>query len=481
MCSYVGNLSVVMRINVVRILLYFSIGLTLLCSALIYLARKQKSDDLKIVLHTHEVIEETIGLLSLVQDAENGQRGYILTKNIEFLSPYSQAVNKISDQILKLRQLTDDNVNQKGNLDRLDKAIEIRIRLIDSTLKLERNNQNAEAIAFIRKGTGRVSMDSVRSVLNRILEEEDQLLVKRNKNLESSIFFSAAVSYLSLFFIGSMSVISLMVISKKQKINRNLIKDLNTYNLNLESQIKERTSDLETINTKLVLLNEDKNQFLGMAAHDLKNPINTIKGLVNILQITGEGNLTAEQKEILDHVNNSTSKMSKLISDLLDVNRIDQGMADIQFEPENLLNIVEGVIYGFKDIAEQKGISITLLNLLTNKTLSTDKNALVRILDNLISNSIKFSEKGKDVHVTLFNKGGKTHIAVKDEGPGIKDEEKHLLFGKFQKLSNRPTEGESSTGLGLSIVKSLVEAMNGSIEYTSEVGKGTTFTLILNT
>ena len=155
-------------------------------------------------------------------------------------------------------------------------------------------------------------------------------------------------------------------------------------------------------------------------------------------------------------------------------------MADIQFEPENLSNIVEGVIYGFKEIAEQKGIGITLLNLLSNKTMSTDRNALIRVLDNLISNSIKFSEKGKEVHVSLFNRSTKTYIAVKDEGPGIKEEEKHLLFGKFQKLSNRPTEGESSTGLGLSIVKSLVEAMNGSIEYTSEVGKGTTFTLVFN-
>ena len=469
-----------MRINVVRILLYFSIGLTVLCSVLIYLARKQKLEDLAWVLHTHEVIENSVELLSLIQDAENGQRGYIITNNSEFLTIYSQAVNKISDQLLKVQQLTSDNANQINNFAKLDTEIALRVGLIDTTLRLAKENRNHDAIEFIKNGRGKTSMDTIRTIMKRILSEEDHLLIKRNRNLDNSIFFSAAVSYLSLFFIASMSVVSLFVISRKQKINRNLIKDLNTYNLNLESQIKERTIDLEAINDKLILINDDKNQFLGMAAHDLKNPINTIKGLVNILQITGEINLTIEQKEILDHINKSTSKMSKLISDLLDVNRIDQGMADIQFEPENLSNIVEGVIYGFKEIAEQKGIGITLLNLLSNKTMSTDRNALIRVLDNLISNSIKFSEKGKEVHVSLFNRSTKTYIAVKDEGPGIKEEEKHLLFGKFQKLSNRPTEGESSTGLGLSIVKSLVEAMNGSIEYTSEVGKGTTFTLVFN-
>ncbi|MBC7390155.1 MAG: CHASE3 domain-containing protein [Opitutaceae bacterium] len=467
-----------MRINVVRILLCFSIGLTLLCSSLIYFARQQKSEDLMWVLHTHEVIENTVTLLSSIQDAENGQRGYILTQNIEFLKPYSNAINQIDSQLKKVRHLTVDNKKQQLNLDRLDTEIAYRMRLIDTTLKLEGANRNKEAIEFIKRGNGRISMDSIRAILNRVLIQEDQLLIIRNENLKESAFFSSLISFSSLFFIGSMSVISLFVISKKQKINRNLIKDLSTYNLTLESQIKQRTIDLETINQKLVLLNEDKNQFLGMAAHDLKNPINTIKGLINILQITGETNLSDEQKEILDHVNNSTSKMSKLISDLLDINRIDQGMTDIQFEPENLLQIVEGVIYGFKEIAEQKEIGITLLNLLTNKTLSTDKNALVRILDNLVSNAIKFSSKGKDVHISLYNKNGLTYISVKDEGPGIKEEEKHLLFGKFKKLSNRPTEGESSTGLGLSIVKSLVEAMNGSIEYTSEVGKGTTFTLV---
>ncbi len=467
-----------MRINVVRILLCLSIGLTLLCSALIYLARLQKDEDLQWVFHTHEVIENTVELLSSIQDAENGQRGYILTKNIEYLAPYSKAIVNINLKLKKVQQLTIDNEKQQVNLKKLNKEIAFRLRLIDTTLKLEKENKHQDAIDFIKKGKGRISMESIRSILKRILGEENLLLIKRNIKLEESVFFSTVVSFLSLFFIGTMSVISLIVISKKQKINRNLIKDLSKYNLNLESQIKERTLDLENMNKKLVLLNEDKNQFLGMAAHDLKNPINTIKGLVNILQITGEVNLSVEQKEILDHVNKSTSKMSKLISDLLDVNRIDQGISDIQFESENLLEITEGVIYGFKEVAEKKEIGITLLNLLTNKTLSTDKSALIRILENIISNAIKFSSKGKEVHVSLFNKNGKTYISVKDEGPGIKDEEKHLLFQKFKKLSNRPTEGESSTGLGLSIVKSLVEAINGKIEYTSEVGKGTTFTLI---
>ena len=106
-------------------------------------------------------------------------------------------------------------------------------------------------------------------------------------------------------------------------------------------------------------------------------------------------------------------------------------------------------------------------------SITTDHDALVRILDNIISNAIKFSRPGKTVTVAVASEKTCLRFEMKDEGPGIRLEERHKLFRKFQKLSARPTDGESSTGLGLSIVKDLVDLLNGTIEIESEYGKGT--------
>lgn len=238
-----------------------------------------------------------------------------------------------------------------------------------------------------------------------------------------------------------------------------------------------RRKDLEQkiikVNDALIQLNVEKDHFLGIAAHDLKSPINSVLGLINLLK--WEENLTDSQKEYLAIIERSCIGMKSLISNLLDINKIEQGGAALQkenIEISHLLNTQQDI---FKDLAKQKGIKLVIEDQTKNISLLSDKDAMNRILENLLSNAIKFSPTSSQVKLQVSSTLTHVKFEIKDQGPGISKNDLPKLFGKFQRLSARPTGGESSSGLGLSIVKELVDMMKGKISVETEENGGTTF------
>ena len=228
-------------------------------------------------------------------------------------------------------------------------------------------------------------------------------------------------------------------------------------------------------NRKLMHFNEEKNNFLAIAAHDLKSPINNIIGLTSLINISHHV-LPADIQEYIRHIQRSCYNMQTLITNLLDINKIEQGSMELKPELVNISTFVRQHIRAFKEHTTVKNITIALEDHEAADTcITTDLSALQRILDNLLSNAIKFSPRNKNVTLRIQQNQTYLNIAVEDEGPGIPPEEISLLFRKFKRLSARPTDGESSTGLGLSIVKELVQALNGKISVESRVGKGTIF------
>jgi signal transduction histidine kinase len=166
---------------------------------------------------------------------------------------------------------------------------------------------------------------------------------------------------------------------------------------------------------------------------------------------------------------------------LLDVNAIEQGRFPLEIEVCDLGLISGRVADGFRNAADKKNLSIYAAGPLTPAWVHADSKAAWRILDNLLSNAIKYSPPGRDIFVRMRNSPDGVVWEVQDQGPGIAEADMARLFQKFTKLGARPTAGESSTGLGLSIVKMLAKAMSGSVECASTVGEGSTFSLRLPT
>lgn len=234
--------------------------------------------------------------------------------------------------------------------------------------------------------------------------------------------------------------------------------------------------ELAEANQHLTQLNQEKNEFLGIAAHDLKNPLTVVMSYSDLILLEHSAN--PRLARCASAIKSESARMRDLISNLLDLNAIESGGSRLQVKTEELNPLVQRAVDNQRTVALKKQIGL-FFEPADRFFVAIDGNALLQVLDNLISNAIKFSKPGTEVKVLLSQRAGRVLLQVSDQGPGITPADRAKLFKRFSKLSARPTGGESSNGLGLSIVKRLVEAMQGTIECSSEPGQGTTFTVSL--
>ncbi|MBD1207410.1 MAG: hybrid sensor histidine kinase/response regulator [Ignavibacteria bacterium] len=252
------------------------------------------------------------------------------------------------------------------------------------------------------------------------------------------------------------------------------IMEIEHYRQHLQHLVEERTRQLHKQNEELVALNAEKNEFLGIAAHDLKNPLSGIKSLSEMLLYSADDLTDAYRQEFLHQILASSERMFELITNLLDVNAIEQQGIALSIVRLDSVPIVRMICDMYNTRAEAKQIRV-LTEAPPEALVHADELAMQQVIDNIVSNAVKYSPHGKNITVRITQNSTTVRIAVQDEGPGLSEEDKTKLFGKFARLSARPTGGEHSTGLGLSIVKKMVEAMNGKVWCESELGKGACF------
>jgi signal transduction histidine kinase len=250
---------------------------------------------------------------------------------------------------------------------------------------------------------------------------------------------------------------------------------LKIQNQQLLSDLAEKNRELETSNRTLSELNQLKNKFIGIAAHDLRNPLGVIKGLCEILTDEDFADLTkGERREYLDMIYATALEMLGLVNDLLDVSIIESGRLEIRHEPGYFRELLDQRIRIHKIAADKKGLTITT-DFDDGPEAWFDAHRIAQAFDNLMTNAIKFSPPDSTIGVILHHGAQGVTIGVSDQGPGLSPEDRSRLFGDFQRLSAKPTAGEKSTGLGLAIVKKVIEAHKGILRVESEVGAGSCF------
>ncbi|MDT8323143.1 MAG: PAS domain-containing sensor histidine kinase [Bacteroidota bacterium] len=238
----------------------------------------------------------------------------------------------------------------------------------------------------------------------------------------------------------------------------------------LSRQLQKRNRELE----ELVAL---KNRFLGMAAHDLRNPLGVIISFSELLLTAEDTPLTDAQRESVEIMFSSGHFMVKLIDDLLDISAVEEGGLSLRREPVHIAPLIRSNLLRNRLLADRKKIIVEECITDNLPVLHLDRGKFEQILNNLLSNALKFSTSGSTITVTCAMGDGEVLLSVRDEGPGIPADEIDLLFRPFARTSVRSTGGERSTGLGLSIVKRIVEGHGGRIRADSVVGEGSTFTV----
>ncbi len=233
---------------------------------------------------------------------------------------------------------------------------------------------------------------------------------------------------------------------------------------------------LKMARDSLKALAEDKDELLGILTHDLKNHLGGMQMSAQLLHDRLQRHPTDNKCEhLVDNILLNTTQMLAFVKEFL-ANSLTE--RTIQFSPEivNLAQAAQHAVRQYQLAAERKEIEFLCELDTAGSHVEADPTALKQILDNLISNAIKFSPSGRKIHISVAPvKGDCVECTIRDEGPGFTDQDKQHMFRRYARLTARPTAGEPSTGLGLSIVKKLVEAMHGHLRLDSAQGQGATF------
>ncbi len=230
---------------------------------------------------------------------------------------------------------------------------------------------------------------------------------------------------------------------------------------------------------EVVALSETKSRYLGMAAHDLRGPLAVVSGYLELVSREPALADAPHARQFLARAQHGCTTMLRLVEELLDTHAIEQGRVEVALCDLSLASWLRELVEEHGMLAEAKAIGVELVVEGALPLVRADPLRLSQIMGNLIGNALKFSEPGTTVTVTARARGQAVEIAVADQGPGIPADEQTQLFTDFGLTSVRPTGGEMSSGLGLAIVKRLVEAHEGEVGVTSQVGAGSTFTVRL--
>ncbi|VAX34899.1 hypothetical protein MNBD_UNCLBAC01-1226 [hydrothermal vent metagenome] len=254
-------------------------------------------------------------------------------------------------------------------------------------------------------------------------------------------------------------------------------KAINHFDLSVEN--KHLVGELERKNQHLNALLEKEKEFTSTVSHELRTPLASIKMALDIIMSKTPGDLTEDQEGFLIRAKNNVDRLKRLIGDILDLTKLESGKADLKMERQNINQLITEILEVQEPVARKKGLF--LKGELSDDTseILFDKDKMYQVLDNLVSNAIKFTENGGIVILTSNKQDSNSvEICVEDTGEGIKEEDVGKLFKKFQQLGDSRNH-VGGTGLGLAICKKIVQFHGGKIWVESHEGKGSRFCFVL--
>jgi signal transduction histidine kinase len=332
-------------------------------------------------------------------------------------------------------------------------------------LNFIRDNQNIQLILSDMNMPDINGLELIHQLKSEIADIPIIILTGNN---EISIAIKAMHSGASDYLLKDENIEETVVMSVKRVFEKH----------QLQMDLAQKNAELEQKNKELIESNKLKNNFLGIAAHDMRTPLYGIKGLAELLLDGSKGEMSEDQKTYISLISHSVEEMLILINDLLDISKIESGKLEILPRMNSITALVKNRLQFYSVMAAKKNI-IVHTHFQPINDFSFDANRISQVFDNFMSNAIKYSPFDKEIHVSIEVKDNEVMVHIRDQGPGISKEDQSRLFGEFQRLSARPTGGEKSVGLGLAIVKKIVNAHNGRLDVISKLDEGSTFSFIL--
>ncbi len=306
-------------------------------------------------------------------------------------------------------------------------------------------------------------------------EKEMQLALIKNANLKLEREQATTRILIIGISVSALFVITIGLLFYKNQKNTSLL-------LGQRSQIDEQQEDIRlkneqliNRNAQLVALNEEKNNLVRILAHDIRSPLSQIIMIMDIMDQKMSQDLSDDETKMFAQVTASAERINQMVTKILDVDSFENNRVQVLQERVNVNSILRDIAQRYRPIAAKKNIDLSVQLAENYNIIRTDHLLLLLVLENLVSNAVKFSEPNASVELIADCAYDSVTFKVCDEGPGFSEDDKKKVFSRFQKLSAKPTAGETSTGLGLSIVKKYVQDLGGKIWLESEKGRGATF------
>jgi PAS domain S-box-containing protein len=512
-------------------------------------------------------------VFSLVQDAETGQRGYIITGDETFLEPYDRALDRLDAQMNKLAGLSAKDPPQAENQRLLSERVRQKRLEMQRTIALRESGQASAAISLVISGRGKLTMDDIRQIVDRMTQREAELLSVRSaeareRTRHTEFLVALMFKVLVLTALGTAFLVWRYLATRSALLERleaaaarhsatldsafdgivtlNPSGSIETLNpaaerlfgwsapeverrdvrllidlaengegaflnrlgashgdlekgLLLELTGKRRDGGRFPVDVALALMDlpsgrhvvavirdaterrriaEMKDAFVSTVSHELRTPLTSIAGSLGLVAAGAGGRLPEKAARLIDIAHANSRRLVRLINDILDVEKLEAGQLKMTLAPLDLRDVAARAVEGIQGYADQLGVSVDL-NDGPPAPVRGDGDRLIQVATNLLSNAVKFSPSGGEVRVTVNPETRIARLSVSDRGPGIADEFRSRIFGKFAQADSTDAREKGGTGLGLAIAKEIAERHGGRLWFESAEGEGATFHLDL--
>ncbi len=354
--------------------------------------------------------------------------------------------------------------------------------------KIEKSNREEEFLKNVLEKGSSVWVKSFESATDeqkawlKLFEVSSFVIVPMviKESVEGYIFVGNNTSY---NYVSEGDIDSLFILANQLGIaldNAQLYAQLKRSHDQLEIRVQERTKELAEANKQLIKLNQMKSDFVSAVSHELRTPLTSIKGYAAILSAGRLGQVSDVQAEKLRKINVHSDELIKLVNDLLDIARIESGKIGMSIKHSSLNEIIKSIADLFFPQADEKNIHLQLEMPEEDIMAWMDPSQISRVFINLIGNAMKFTPEQGTICIRLKPEEKYINVEVADSGIGISESDIPRLFDEFYRVDNAINAEKKGTGLGLPLVKKIIEAHKGKIWVTSEVGKGTTFHFTLS-
>ena len=482
------------------LILFFVVIVLTMLGVAFYQHTTSLQDAVDVEKNTQKTVSKLDEILRLTLDVDSSVSRFVITGSDSYLGPFENAKTKIPQDLAQLRSLMADAPSELDDLGRLENFADQYIAQADGKIERRKVEGFDATISSVGDLSERSVTANIRATIDRLKTAELSALEQREQSLGYSFFRTIWILIIGCLLAIVALGLANAVVSREIAKRRNAEVALTDANRELEDRIDERTQELEKANDSLRLVagereellkkeqsarreaeiaNRLRDEFMATVSHELKTPLNSILGWARMLKA---GDLDEDQvKKALGTIIKNSETQNRLIEDLLDVARIISGKLVLEFEPVDPVELVHDAIQTLQPLAQAKQIEIVedIASDARSITVSGDRNRLMQVFSNLLTNAVKFTPEGGKIEVRLGTNDSHLRVSVKDNGIGIKPEFLPMVFERFRQDSSVTTRN-GGLGLGLAIVRQLVEMHGGSVRVESEgVDKGSEFTVEL--